>query len=102
MAKLKEGVILRPYGPASLIDNDNITDEIAQLLLDSGRAEESDFAELPGKEKKAAKVAPADKPVKPRTAKQLANDEKQRQAAAEKRAKAEQAAAEKENQNTTN
>ncbi len=41
--KLKEGVSLRPYGEGSLITNENLTDTIAEHLLDAGRASEEDF-----------------------------------------------------------
>ena len=45
MAKytLKEGVILQPYGVNSKLTNDNLTDEIAELLIKKGRAKDSDF-----------------------------------------------------------
>ena len=45
MAKyiLKDGVVLRPYGVKSLIDNSNITDPIAEMLIAKGRAKASDF-----------------------------------------------------------
>ena len=45
MAKytLKEGVVLRPYGVNSFIDNNNLTDEIAELLINKGRAKKEDF-----------------------------------------------------------
>ena len=46
MYKLKEGVILRPFGSLSQIDNSNLTDEIAKFLLSNGRAKESDFEDL--------------------------------------------------------
>lgn len=41
--KLKEGVILKPYGKDSLIDNNNLTDAIAEHLLNSGKASVEDF-----------------------------------------------------------
>lgn len=41
--KLPEGVILRPFGVNSHLDNSNLTDEIAELLIKKGRAKESDF-----------------------------------------------------------
>jgi hypothetical protein len=41
--KLKEGVVLRPYGVNSLIDNNNLTDSIAELLIEKGRAKKEDF-----------------------------------------------------------
>lgn len=40
---LKEGVILRPYGTSSKIDNDNLTDTIAELLIKKGKAKQEDF-----------------------------------------------------------
>ncbi|WP_439133014.1 hypothetical protein [Polaribacter sp.] len=45
MAKytLKEGVILHPYGVNSLINNDNLTDSIAELLIKKGKATKNDF-----------------------------------------------------------
>lgn len=51
-AKLKEGVVLQPYGANSLIDNSNLTDEIALFLLETGRAIEEDFEALPNKKRK--------------------------------------------------
>lgn len=47
MAKLKEGVEIRPFGASSLINNENITDNIALYLLESGKATKEDFEELP-------------------------------------------------------
>ena len=41
--KLKDGVVLRPYGVNSFIDNSNLTDTIAELLIKKGRAKDSDF-----------------------------------------------------------
>ena len=41
--KLKEGVVLNPFGEDSLINNDNLTDTIAEYLLSVGRASEEDF-----------------------------------------------------------
>ena len=41
--KLKEGVVLRPYGYQSLIDNSNLTDSIAELLIKKGKADKTDF-----------------------------------------------------------
>lgn len=41
--KLKEGVVLRPYGESSLIDNDNLTDELAVYFLETGKAQKEDF-----------------------------------------------------------
>lgn len=41
--KLKEGVELHPYGEDSLINNDNLTDAIAEYLIESGRATAEDF-----------------------------------------------------------
>lgn len=40
---LKEGVIIRPYGVNSLIDNNNLTDEIAVFLIETGKAEKESF-----------------------------------------------------------
>lgn len=47
MAKLKEGVEIRPFGASSLINNENLTDNIALYLLESGKADKEDFEELP-------------------------------------------------------
>ena len=47
MAKLKEGLVLKPFGANSVIDNSNITDEIAQWLLETEKAKKEDFEELP-------------------------------------------------------
>lgn len=46
-AKLKDGVTLHPFGLASVIDNSNLTNEIATLLLKKGRAKKEDFITLP-------------------------------------------------------
>ena len=45
MAKyiLKEGVVLNPFGAGSVIDEKNITDEIAEYLIEAGRATKEDF-----------------------------------------------------------
>jgi len=40
---LKDGVVLRPYGVNSKLDNSNITDSIAILGLKKGWAKEEDF-----------------------------------------------------------
>lgn len=41
--KLKEGVVINPFGLSSVIDNDNLTDEIAEYLIESGKASKEDF-----------------------------------------------------------
>ena len=41
--KLKEGVVLEPYGERSSITNENLTDVIAAHLLEHGRASIEDF-----------------------------------------------------------
>lgn len=41
--KLKEGKILRPYGVNSALTNDNLTDDIAELLIKKGKATKEDF-----------------------------------------------------------
>lgn len=46
-AKLKEGVVLRPYGPQSSITNENLTDALASFFLTSGKARKEDFEVLP-------------------------------------------------------
>ena len=46
-AELKEGVVLNPYGANTFIDNSNLTNEIAELLLKKGRAKKEDFKTLP-------------------------------------------------------
>lgn len=40
---LKDGVVLHPYGVNSKIDNSNITDNIAELLISKNKAKKSDF-----------------------------------------------------------
>jgi hypothetical protein len=54
--KLKEGVILKPFGKDSLISNENLTDAIAEHLIESGKAKEEDFiieqTEKPNKKQK--------------------------------------------------
>lgn len=42
--KLKEGVTFRPFG-TGVIDNTNLTDTIAEFLLESGRATKEDFVQ---------------------------------------------------------
>ncbi len=49
--KLKEGLILKPYGVNSLIDNNNLTDSIAEMLIQKGRAKKEDFI-IKGKTKR--------------------------------------------------
>ena len=41
--KLKEGIVLRPYGVNSKIDNSNLTDVMAELFLENGKANKEDF-----------------------------------------------------------
>lgn len=41
--KLKSGIELRPYGVNSLVTAENLTDEIAELLIKKGRANKEDF-----------------------------------------------------------
>ena len=41
--KLKEGIVLRPYGVNSKIDNSNLTDAIAELFLENGKANSEHF-----------------------------------------------------------
>ena len=41
--KLKEGVILKPYGVHSKVDNNNLTDTMAELFLSNGKAKKEDF-----------------------------------------------------------
>lgn len=41
--KLKEGLILRPYGVNSALTNDNLTDEIAEFLIETKKANKEDF-----------------------------------------------------------
>ena len=49
--KLKEGVTLNPFGGTSEINNDNLTDNIAEYLIEAGRATLEDFEEVKEKEK---------------------------------------------------
>jgi hypothetical protein len=58
MAKyqLKEGVELHPFGENSSITNKNLTDVIADFLIESGRASIEDFEPLESKETKPKKV----------------------------------------------
>ena len=46
--KLKEGVILSPCGGNSKIDNSNLADDIAEYLLEQGRASLDDFEPIEG------------------------------------------------------
>jgi len=41
--KLKEGVVIRPNGAMTEINNDNLTDAIAEYLIESGKATKEDF-----------------------------------------------------------
>jgi len=54
MAKyqLKEGVVLKPYGVNSRVDNSNLTDTMAELLIKKGRASKEDFIIKNKKQKK--------------------------------------------------
>lgn len=54
--KLKEGVVLEPYGENSSITNENITDSIAEYLIGQGRANIEDFE--PIDEEEQAPAAP--------------------------------------------
>lgn len=40
---LKEGVVLKPFGANTTITNENLTDEIAEYLLESGKATKEQF-----------------------------------------------------------
>lgn len=40
---LKKDVVLRPFGAKSMIDNRNLTDAIAEMLIKKGRASKQDF-----------------------------------------------------------
>lgn len=42
---LKEGIVLHPYGVNSLLDNSNLTDDIAEMLIKRGDVQLSDFIE---------------------------------------------------------
>lgn len=53
--ELKDGVILRPFGENSLIDNNNLTDTIAKFLLEQGRAKLTDFKEIKNNNNKKIK-----------------------------------------------
>ena len=48
---LKDGVVLKPYGVNSLIDNNNLTDSIAEFLIKKGRAKKEDFKTINKKNK---------------------------------------------------
>ena len=41
--KLKQGVILRPYGAHSKVDNTNLTDAMAELFIGNGKAKRDNF-----------------------------------------------------------
>ena len=41
--KLKEGEVLRPYGVNSLVTNENLTDQMAELFIKKGRAKKEQF-----------------------------------------------------------
>ena len=45
MAKyeLKKGIVLQPYGVNSKVDNDNLTDEMAELFIKNGKATKEQF-----------------------------------------------------------
>lgn len=40
--RIKEGTVLRPFGPSSSLQGE-ISDEMAKYLIESGKAKESDF-----------------------------------------------------------
>jgi len=58
MYRLKEGIELHPCGENSLINNDNLTDAIAEFLIESGRASLEDFEPLEGVQKEKGKPGP--------------------------------------------
>jgi len=41
--KIKEGYEIRPYGVNSIVNNDNLTDDIAEFLIDTNKAKKEDF-----------------------------------------------------------
>jgi len=41
--KLKDGVVIRPYGINSIVTKENLTDEIAELLIKKDKAKKTDF-----------------------------------------------------------
>jgi len=41
--KLKEGLFISPFGGNTRIDETNLTDEIAEYLIESGKASKEDF-----------------------------------------------------------
>lgn len=43
---LKEGVVLKPYGVNSMINNTNLTDAMAEMFLDKGKAKKEDFIQI--------------------------------------------------------
>lgn len=49
---LKDGVVLRPYGVNSYVDNNNLTDEMAELFLSKGKAKKEDFKQVKVETKK--------------------------------------------------
>lgn len=49
--KLKEGVVLRPFGTGA-ITNDNLTDDIAEWLLENGKATQDQFEVIEKESKK--------------------------------------------------
>lgn len=58
-AKLKDGVIVRPNGPASKIEG-KVDNDVALYLLESGSAKEDDFEVLPAGYTKVKKLNPKD------------------------------------------
>lgn len=41
--RLKKDIVLKPYGVNSLVNNDNLTDEMAVLFIKNGKAKREDF-----------------------------------------------------------
>jgi len=69
-AKIQEGHELRPYGANSLITQEDLTDEIAVMLLESGRVLPESFKTLPEGYKPKTEAKPATS-VKKKTVKKV-------------------------------
>jgi hypothetical protein len=49
--KLKEGIVLRPFGTGT-ITNENLTDDVAEWLLENGKATQDQFEGIEKESKK--------------------------------------------------
>jgi hypothetical protein len=50
--KLKDGVVINPFGANTEINNDNLTDTIAEYLIETKKASKDDFVGVKEDKKK--------------------------------------------------